>query len=95
MYVYLIFSSSKGSAMDIIRKITELSFQLDFVKEFSEFVDIVHTEFKCSNSEFTLGIFNNKLKIQLTKTLAVVKVHIFLWKYAFDLSMYFHRCIAI
>ena len=56
--------------MDIIRKITELSFQLDFVKEFSEFVDIVHTEFKCSNSEFTLGIFNNKLKIATDKNIS-------------------------
>ena len=46
--------------MDIIRKIIELSFQPGFVKEFSEFVDTVHTETKCTNSECTLGIFNNE-----------------------------------
>ena len=34
--------------MDIIRKITELSFQPGSVKEFSEFVGTVHTDIKCT-----------------------------------------------
>ena len=80
--------------MDIIRKITELSFQPGSVKEFSEFVDTIHTEIKCTNSECTLGIFNNKLKKATDENISGGESTYFLWKYAFNLSMYFHQCIS-
>ena len=48
-----------------------MSFQPGFVEEFSEFVDTVHTEINCTNSECTPGIFNNKLKKATDENISV------------------------